>query len=143
MPDWSDLSAEQVTGILDWFEADGPEHQKPLEERNADEADASDVEAGRRAFSGETKLASGGLACAGCHALARPSGWAVGASFGPDLSNAYFRYGDRALTAYLGHPCFARVPDLAASRYLSAEEVFALKAFLRRVASGQAKGSSP
>jgi mono/diheme cytochrome c family protein len=135
MPDWNDLSPEQVTSILDWFAADGPEHQKPIEARSADEAEAADLETGRKLFAGEARLATGGLPCASCHSLrAGSGGWSLGATLGPDLSRAYFLYGDRALTTYLGHPCFARFPDSTASRYLSAEETFALKAYLRSVA---------
>src|SRR4029078_8781376 len=39
MPDWSDLSPQDVNTILDWLAADGPE-QKPDDARDADVARA-------------------------------------------------------------------------------------------------------
>jgi mono/diheme cytochrome c family protein len=132
MPDWSDLSVEQVSGILDWFAADGPEHQKPADQRNAAEADESDIDAGRRLFFGDQRLATGGIPCGSCHAL-RDRGGRSGGSLGPDLTRAYALYQDRALTAFLMRPCFERQPDSTASRYLSPDETFALKAYLRAV----------
>jgi cytochrome c2 len=141
MPDWSDLSETQVSGILDWFAADGPEHQKPPDERSATLADASDVEAGRRLFDGRTPLANGGQPCANCHTTRDAA--SRGASLGPELTNVYVRYQDRALTAFFKRPCLARLPDSAATRYLSGEETFALKAYLRAVAiSNHEKGGA-
>src|SRR5215831_2407104 len=52
MPDWSDLSEEQVSGILDWFAGNGPE-QREADERNADGATPAEVAAGRHLFHGQ------------------------------------------------------------------------------------------
>jgi mono/diheme cytochrome c family protein len=143
MPDWSDLSEDQVGAIMDWFAADGPEHQKEADERSATLAEAADVEMGRELFAGGRRLATGGLPCAGCHAL-RDARSALGGSFGPDLTTVYARYQDRALTSFLKHPCFPRMPDSAASRYLLAEEAFALKSYLRTIAmANREEGRAP
>jgi cytochrome c2 len=142
MPDWSDLSEAQVNGILDWFAADGPEHQTPPDERNASLAAPSDVDEGRRIFDGDAPLESGGLPCTSCHAT-RDAASARGGTLGPDLTNVYARYQDRALTAFFRRPCLSRVPDSGAGRYLSADETFALKAYLRTVAlAGRPNGGA-
>ena len=48
MPDWTDLSPQDVAAILDWLAADGPD-QKPADERDAELAGAAEVGAGARA----------------------------------------------------------------------------------------------
>jgi mono/diheme cytochrome c family protein len=133
MPDWSDLSEDQVNAILDWFAADGPEHQQPPEERSAKFATPADIEGGRAIFRGTARLASGGLPCATCHAVSDGAS-SMGGTLGPDLSTTYPRYQDKFLTTFLRHPCFRRSPDSSAGQYLAPEEIFALKAYLRNVA---------
>jgi mono/diheme cytochrome c family protein len=142
MPDWSDLSESQVGAILDWFAADGPDHEGEPDERNASLAEASDVEIGRRLFHGTLRFGAGGVPCAGCHA-ARDSSDRIGGSLGPDLTDVYTRYQDRALTSVLRRPCFPRAPDSAAARFLAPEESFALKAYLRAVALANRKKVVP
>jgi mono/diheme cytochrome c family protein len=132
MPDWTDLSPQDVTAILDWLAADGPD-QKPADERDAELATAADVARARALFEGRVGLASGGAACASCHAI-RDHEHRGGGTLGPDLTSAYLRYRDRALTLYLRHPCTPREPELGSGRYLEPDEAFALKAYLREAA---------
>lgn len=132
MPDWTDLSEAQIGGILDWLAANGPE-QKEIDERNAEEATTADIEIGRSLFHGRTPLAGGGMGCAGCHAI-READAMIGASFGPDLTHAYLKYHDRALTLLLRRPCVMRLPESSSSPFLLPQELFALKAYLRQAA---------
>ncbi len=132
MPDWSDLPPETVNAILDWFAADGPEQKEP-DERDAELATAADVARARALFDGATPMASGGLACAACHSV-REGSARRGGSLGPDLTEAYLRYRDRALTTFFKRPCTPREPELSAARYLTPEESFALKGYLRQLA---------
>ncbi len=131
MPDWTDLSEEQVGAILDWLAADGPE-QKPADERHAELATAVEVELGRRLFLGQTRFAGGGMACAGCHGV-RDRGDSRGGSLAGDLTGIYAAYRDRALTMFIRRPCSARVPESSAAGFLQPQELFALKAYLRKV----------
>lgn len=132
MPDWSDLSPQDVNTILDWLAADGPE-QKPADERDAELASAADLARARALFEGRAPLSSGGLACAACHTV-RDHDRRSGGTLGPDLTDTYLKYRDRALTLHLRHPCTPRQPELSSGRYLEPEEAFALKAYLRDVA---------
>ncbi|WP_394826656.1 c-type cytochrome [Pendulispora albinea] len=132
MPDWNDLSDEQIGTLLDWFAANGPEHID-LDNLSADLATPGDIDAGRALFAGATRLTSGGIACKNCHNVSDGRAGTAG-SLGPDLTGTYTRYGDRALGAFLKRPCFRRAPDSAANEYLTAQEIFALKSYLRRVA---------
>ena len=132
MPDWTDLSPQDVNAILDWLAADGPE-QKPADERDAELATAADITRARALFDGRTPLADGGLACAAFHTV-RDHGRRAGGTLGPDLTDTYLRYRDRALTLVLRHPCTPRQPELGSGRYLEPSEAFALKAYLRDVA---------
>ena len=132
MPDWTDLSPQDVAIILDWLAADGPD-QKPADERDAELATAADVARARALFDGRTPLAAGGLACGACHSV-RDGDRRYGGTLGPELTDAYLKYRDRALTLFLRHPCTPRQPEASAGRYLEPQEAFALKAFLREVA---------
>jgi mono/diheme cytochrome c family protein len=132
MPDWSDLSPDDVNVIMDWLAADGPD-QKPADERDAELAVAADLARARALFDGRVPLANGGLACSSCHSV-REHDRRHGGTLGPDLTDTYLKYRDRALTLYLRHPCTPRQPESSASRYLEPQEAFALKAYMREVA---------
>jgi len=132
MPDWTDLTPQDVSAILDWRAADGPE-QRPADERDAELAGAADITRARALFDGRIPLASGGLACGSCPSVRDRDG-RRGGTLGPDLTNAYLRYRDRALTLFLRRPCTPRQPEVATGRYLRPDEAFALKAYMREVA---------
>jgi len=95
--------------------ADGPE-QKPADERDAELAGAAEVARGGALFGGRTRLASGGLACGACHTVS-DHGRRTGGTLGPELTNTYLKYRDRALTLFLKHPCTPRQPELGSGRY--------------------------
>jgi mono/diheme cytochrome c family protein len=139
MPDWSDLSPEQVTGLLDWFAASGPEQREP-DERGAELATAAEVVRGRQLFHGGLPLANHGLACAACHAI-QDGASGSSARLAPDLTGAYLAYRDRALTLFLKSACFPREP-VRSSEVLTPTESFLVKAYLRHTAL-QARGGRP
>jgi mono/diheme cytochrome c family protein len=139
MPDWTDLSEEQIGAILDWFAVNGPEQKEP-DERNAILATAQDLETARALFTGQAPLTYGGMACNGCHTIRTVDG-AAGGTLGPDLTMAYLRYQDRAMTLFLKHPCFPRTPEKP--EYLTPQESFQLKAYMRKAAIARSAGSAP
>jgi mono/diheme cytochrome c family protein len=132
MPDWSDLTPEQVSGILDWFAVSGPEQREP-DEKDAELATAAEVIGGRELFHGVVPRASGGLACAACHAV-RDEARSSSAGLAPDLTMAYLAYRDRALTLFLKSSCSLREPERSQSGYLTPKESFLIKAYLRHTA---------
>jgi mono/diheme cytochrome c family protein len=138
MPDWIDLSDEQIHDILDYIAVGGPDI-KPADERNADTATAAEKEAGRKLFYGETRTKYDARACVTCHSVLGAG--LQGGVLGPDLTSSYLRYQDLALTEFLRHPCFNWRSQAPEGHYLSAKESFALKAFLREVAFRQKSSS--
>lgn len=134
MPDWTDLSEKQINDILDYLAGGGPDI-KPADERNAELATVAEIETGRQLFYGETHFKYGAKACITCHSVPG-SGWR-GGSLGPNLSNVYFKYQDKTLTSFLRQPCFQWDTGVSQAKYLMPRESFALKAFLRRIASQQ------
>jgi mono/diheme cytochrome c family protein len=132
MPDWLDLSESQIEAVLDWFSVDGPDQKEP-DERDAELATAADIERARGLFNGSVGFSNGGAACATCHSI-RDNDQTIGGSLGPNLTAAYLRYRDRGLTLFLRQPCFQREPETSAVHYLTPDEAFVLKAFLRRAA---------
>jgi mono/diheme cytochrome c family protein/nitrate reductase gamma subunit len=141
MPDWTDLSEQQIGAILDWLAANGPE-QKPADERAAELATPAEIDLGRALFHGSTSLAGGGISCASCHSV-RDGGDTLGGSFGGDLTAIYADYRDRALTLAIRRPCFKRLPESAAAGFLLPYEVFALKAYLLQTAVEDRAPSRP
>lgn len=129
MPDWTDLSDQQIKDILHYVAIGGPDI-KPADERNAEKASVADVENGRQLFNGQVHLKYGARACVSCHTV---QGEGMGGSLGPNLTNAYFKYQDRALAEFLRHPCFQFDTTSSGTHYLTPKESFALKAFLRHV----------
>jgi cytochrome c2 len=137
MPDWTDLSEKQVSTILDWLAQNGPEQKEP-DERSAELATVADINRAREIFHGRTKLAHGGLACSSCHSI-RESGQSSGGTLAPELTSAYLRYRDRAMTLFLKKPCSQRTPEIATGHYLTPHESFAIKAYLRHAAVTEQK----
>src|SRR4051812_22757067 len=109
MPDWSDLSEDQVASILDWFAINGPEVQD-IDARLAESATLAEIESGRQLFHGERALANGGTACGSCHSI-RDGGGGIGGSLAGDLTDMFSVYQDGAVAQFLKHPCFRRLPE--------------------------------
>jgi mono/diheme cytochrome c family protein len=128
MPDWSDLSREQVEAILAYFAVNGPEQKEP-DERDAYTATADEIGRGQRIFYGAVPLTNGGQACAACHQIQDRNGL-QGGTLGPDLTAAYERYQDKGMTVFLRRPCYSRIPESTQESYLKPEEIFVLKAYL-------------
>lgn len=132
MPDWTDLSELQIGSILDWLAINGPDQREP-NERFADSATVAEVETGRQLFHGKRKLRHGGAACASCHAI-RDATDRSGGTLASDLTGVYSQYQDGAMTQFLRHPCVERIPESTTSAFLTPEESFFLKAYLRHTA---------
>ena len=132
MPDWTDLSEGQIGSIFDWLASNGPEQQDP-DARSAEIATAADIDRGRQLFHGMTAFSLGGIACASCHSVREAAGKSGGV-LASDLTFAYSQFQDVALTHFLKHPCFLRLPEATLPAFLAAEESFAVKAYLRAVA---------
>ncbi|HSR98688.1 MAG TPA: respiratory nitrate reductase subunit gamma [Kofleriaceae bacterium] len=140
MPDWVDLSEEQVNSILDWLGINGPEQQEP-DARLAETATPVELDTGRQLFHGERKLALGGSACGTCHSIRDTSG-SSGGTLAFDLTDIYSDYQDVAMTNFLKHPCTDRQPESVQPLFLTPTESFALKAYLRQCALTNQSGNS-
>ena len=132
MPDWTDLSRQQIESLIDYFEAGGPSQKEP-DERQAITATESEVEMGRRLFQGTARIASGRQACIMCHGIRDAEG-ARGGSLGPDLTRTYFKYQDKALTDFLKQPSHLHAAQSPASPFLTPQESFDLKAYMAKAA---------
>jgi len=140
MPDWVDLTDAQIGSIIDWLAANGPD-QQDIDARLAESATLAEIESGRQLFHGTRPLKHGGAACAACHSI-RDSEGAIGGSLAPDLTGIYSAYQDGAVTQFLRHPCFQRYPESANAAFLTPEESFYLKGYLRHaVLTDRSKGA--
>jgi mono/diheme cytochrome c family protein len=91
-----------------------------------------DIPAGRRLFTGQTRLAHGGPSCMACHSVAGV-GYLGGGALGPDLTDANRRYTEVELASILKAPAFPTMSKLFANHALSDEEVVKLFAYLHSV----------
>lgn len=136
MPD-HELSAQQIEELLDYLAAGGPEQQS-IDERPASMATRAEIEEGRRLFHGEKRFAHGGQACSGCHSV--NTGGLRGGNLGPDLSTSYLSFRDMVLTSFLKRACFPRAPEISKVEFLTPQESFNLKAYLREVSLPKSEG---
>lgn len=97
--------------------------------RPASEATAEDIAQGRLLFEGRRRLERGGPACISCHNV-RGVGIVGGGTLARDLTFAYARLGDVALSAGLSDPAFPLMRGIFADRPLNQTEAFQIKAYL-------------
>ena len=133
MPDHQ-LSDVQIEALLDYLAAGGPEADSRKAVRPTSMAGAKDVTLGRDLFFGRRNMSSGIAACSSCHTLQDPQGTA-GGSLGPDLTEVYSRYQEKALSQFLERDCFPRLPA-AGLRAVTSHESFAIRAYLRSADGG-------
>lgn len=127
MPD-HDFSDEEIDALLAFIEAGGP-RDAAGEIRQASSATPAEVARGRELFVGRRMLRNGGAACANCHAAGGVEDWGAG-SLASDLTRVYDKYQDGGLTRALVESRFPLMSAAYRDRPLTADEVFALKAFL-------------
>ena len=123
------LRPDEISALIDYLAAGGPEAEA-RRARRVDTATPLEIELGRVLFVGQRAFANGGASCFACHRLGKDAG--AGGTLGPDLSTAYPRYQDKALAALLARGCFPGAAPKSAKAALTDDELFALKAFLRR-----------
>lgn len=96
------------------------------------QATADDVAAGRNLFLGNTALANGGPACISCHRTDDVDSLG-GGTLAKDLTQAFARLGEAGMDAALTTTPFPVMNTIFPDRPLTAEESFALKAYLADV----------
>ena len=96
---------------------------------------AGDPLMGKALFTGATRFQNGGSPCIACHNIAG-IGALGGGTLGPDLTQAFNKYGEASLLSVLATLPFPSMASIYDNRPLTPEEQVDLKAFLR-VASAQ------
>jgi mono/diheme cytochrome c family protein len=102
----------------------------------AAEAPTGDARRGEALFTGATPFTNLGAPCLGCHGVAGHA-LARAASFGPDLSGVYERYGAEALDGALGDMPFPSMAPLYAKHVVTPAERADLAEFLRTASAGK------
>ncbi len=98
--------------------------------------------AGAALFGDVTTLQKGGPPCMSCHAISGLDGLG-GGTLGPDLTQAFSRYGAAGLPSVLGNISFPTMAPIFAGHALTSQEVADLVAFLQQAAAtGQAAAPS-
>ena len=93
-------------------------------------ATAVDFARGRALFEGHAALSAGAAPCLSCHTVRGAAGRVPGGTLAKDLTNVYARLGDQGLDAALKAPPFPVMNKVFGQRALTADEAFALRAYL-------------
>jgi len=132
MPDVG-LTDPQVDAVVEYLKKDaGAGGEVPATSTAPTPAAAGDADDGKRLFTGETQLENGGPSCISCHAIAG-AGALGGGQIGPDLTEAYSRYGGaQGVPAMLASLPFPSMQPVYEGHALTEREQADLAAFLAR-----------
>jgi cytochrome c553 len=122
-----DLSQMEIDALLAYLGAAGPAEAPAESEQAPLSGSASN---GEDLFTGSTQFANGGTACIACHDTAE-LGMLGGGMLGPDLTNAYERYGENGLVAVLGTISFPAMVPVYEGHPLTQQEQVDLALFLQ------------
>jgi len=141
MPDHP-LSDPEIDALLAYIEAGGP--AKEAEIRPASAATAAEVRLGHDLFFGRARFSRGGAACVHCHTAGASDPLAAG-TVAPDLTRIYGKYRDWGMEQVLERPQFQfpMMADLYGKQPLTHDEVYALTAFLCRMAHSPEVPANP
>lgn len=136
MPDHP-LTVAEIDRVLDFIAKGGPGSGEGSI-RHARTATAAEAGLGRDLFLGRRRLANAGVACVQCHVAGATA--MIGGTLACDLTGVYSKYQDWGLHRAIQAARFPMMTALYREHPMTADEVFALKAYLYR--AGQAKASS-
>ncbi len=125
------LTREQITAVLDYIQAEsGALVPTPVTGAGLPQGDAAN---GRKIFLGEVKLQNGGPFCIGCHGI-DDTGILGGGTLGPNLTDAYTKYGDAGLEGILSNLPFLTMRPIFSNHTPTASERADIRAFLKSTA---------
>jgi len=130
------LSQDQVAALVAYLDAQGGAVGTPsTPQASAPVPPAGDPGRGKALFMGDVHLQSGGPPCMGCHSIDR-AGLLGGGTMGPDLTQAFAKYGDAGLASALANISFPTMKPVYTDHPLASEEQADLRAFIQ-AESGQ------
>jgi cytochrome c2 len=133
MPD-QPLSPPEISALLDYLAADGPEADA-LKNRPANSATPAELDLGRSLFVGQRAFANGDVPCSACHRVG--GAVALGGTLGPDLASADAPHYDKAIASVLARGCVPRARSSRGPSALTPSEAFVIRAFLRKTESAR------
>lgn len=128
------LTESQVTDLISYMEA----QDKGISVIEKTQTQSSplpedDSATGKSLFTGVIPFQNSGSPCIACHSIAGMTGLG-GGTLGPDLTNAYSKYGEAGTASILASLSFPTMSPIYAKRPLTPEEQSNLKAFLQSAA---------
>ncbi len=130
MPD-NPFSAAEIQDVLRYIESQGGVQGSAAQSPTPlDTATPEDLVRGGQLFQGRFRLSGGGPACNSCHHVAK-EGIMGGGRLARDLTGVASRVGAPGIQAILVSPPFPAMQQAYAGRELTADEAFALVAFLQ------------
>ncbi|MBI4299894.1 MAG: c-type cytochrome [Chloroflexi bacterium] len=149
------LTTTQVNSVIDYLAEQGgaqpaaapkpaetPAQVSPTQAAAQPTATAGNAGRGKSLFTGSTRFQNGGTPCLACHSIAGV-GALGGGTLGPDLTQAFTKFGDSGLTSILTTLPFPIMKPVFGERPLTPQEQTDLKAFLQEAAQAKRSNLSP
>ncbi len=130
------LTDAEVEALLFYLEESGEAQPNPAPAPQQPAPPPGDPAAGKRLFTGKTRLAKGGSPCIACHTITGLGGLG-GGTLGPDLTGAFNKYGDAGLFSVLVNIPFPTMLPTFGTRPLTPQEAADLHAFMKQEAAAK------
>jgi mono/diheme cytochrome c family protein len=127
------LSPQQVTAVIAYIKAETGNLSPTQNVTPVVGFLAGDPENGRAIFLGDVHLENGGPFCIGCHSI-DDTGLLGGGTLGPNLTEAYTKYGDVGLEGILSNLPFLTMSPIYSNHSLTGQEKADLRAFIKSAA---------
>jgi mono/diheme cytochrome c family protein len=129
----SGLTGSEKSVVFDGTSTEsGPTTASARESPQGEQSSAGDQAVGKALFMGDIHLKHGAPFCLGCHSI-NDTGILGGGTFGPNLTNAYAKYGDAGLEAVLTDLPFLAMHSVYANNAITPQQKVDLLAFLKSV----------
>lgn len=145
MPPIAGMSRDRAQALLDLIDAESQLEKSRFAgmQISLRPFTPADIEAGRRLFTGQTRLSSGAASCVSCHAVGGLGGLG-GGKLGPDLTKVFERYQDRQkLGNWLSAPATPVMLPTFKNHPLTEAEILPLVAFFQDATANRQEQQGP
>ncbi len=127
------LTPQQVKAVIAYIKAESGVVVAPSQTTQGVGLPTGNAENGKASSVGDVHLKNGGPFCIGCHTIDDTT-ILGGGTLGPDLTDAYIKYGDTGLEGILSNLPFLSMSPIYSNHSLTTDEKADLRAYMKLVA---------